>query len=178
MLRVAILSVGRAKGALAAPIAEYESRVSRYLSFESHEIKEESAAGGRSPIQVVEEEGIRLLARLPERYELVALHRTGRPWSSEELASYLEALGNRSLPGAAFAIGGAFGLSEQLLKRATHLISLSAMTLPHELARLVCTEQLYRAGTILRGEPYHKAPLNEQAGDPRSASRLHRRGGR
>jgi 23S rRNA (pseudouridine1915-N3)-methyltransferase len=176
-MRVAILSVGRVKGPLAQPIAEYESRIAHYFSFVAHEIKEESASGGRSPHQVVEEEGNRLLARLPERYELVALHRTGRQWSSEELASYLEALGNRSLPGAAFVIGGAFGLSEQVLKRSAHLLSLSAMTLPHELARLVCTEQLYRAGTILRGEPYHKAPL---AGldDPGQTPRSQRRGSR
>ena len=53
-------------------------------------------------------------------------------------------------------IGGAYGLSPQVLERADRKLSLSAMTLPHELARLVITEQLYRAGTILRGEPYHK----------------------
>ena len=61
-----------------------------------------------------------------------------------------------ALPGIGFIIGGAFGLGEAVLSRARHHLSLSDMTLPHEMARLVLAEQLYRAGTILRGEPYHK----------------------
>ena len=62
----------------------------------------------------------------------------------------------RSSAGVAFVIGGAFGLGDAVLSRSRRQLSLSAMTLPHEMARLVLAEQLYRAGTILRGEPYHK----------------------
>ena len=155
-MRIVLLSVGRVKGPVADVVADFESRAARYFSLEAREVKEEPATRGRTVEQVLASEGERLLARLPAGYELVALHRTGRPWSSEQLASYLEAAGVRAAPGIAFAIGGAYGLSDELLSRATHLLSLSAMTFPHDLARLLLAEQIYRAGTILRREPYHK----------------------
>ncbi|MBW3629770.1 MAG: 23S rRNA (pseudouridine(1915)-N(3))-methyltransferase RlmH [Gemmatimonadetes bacterium] len=156
-MRVILLSVGKLRGLFADPVGEFETRVARYFAFEAVEVKEEPATRSRSAEQVMNEEGRRLLARLPPGYDLVALHRKGRFWSSDQLATYLQGLADRAAPGVAFAIGGAFGLSDEVLGRATHLLSLSAMTLPHEMARLVCTEQIYRAGTILRGEPYHKA---------------------
>ena len=76
---------------------------------------------------------------------------------SRELAGYLEGHAVRSSAGAAFVIGGAFGLDASVVTKARRTLSLSALTLPHEMARLVLAEQLYRAGTIVRGEPYHKA---------------------
>jgi 23S rRNA (pseudouridine1915-N3)-methyltransferase len=155
-VKVALIVVGRIRGDLAAPIEEFEARARRYFSFEVSEVREETASRGRSPAQVMEEEGKRLLARLPTGAEVVALDREGKQWGSVRLARYLEELSIRSSPGVAFLIGGAFGLSPEVLARANHLLSLSALTLPHELARLVIAEQLYRAGTILRGEPYHK----------------------
>lgn len=157
-MKVSLVSVGRPRPPLADAIAQYESRIGHYFSFETHEVKEGGKRG--DPVaRVVDEEGERLLARVPRQNEVVALHRPGRPWSSERLASYLSEAALRSLPGVTFVIGGAFGLSRTVIDRADQLISLSAMTLPHELARLLLTEQIYRAGTILRGEPYHKGPL-------------------
>lgn len=155
-MKVMTIAVGRPKGELAAPIALYEERASRYFSFEAIEVKEHRARQGKAR-QAMEEEGRRLLARAPAGVELVALHRGGRAWSSEQLASYLRELAIRASPGAAFLIGGAFGLSDEVLQRADRRLSLSAFTMPHELARLVLAEQIYRAGTIARGEPYHKA---------------------
>jgi len=157
-MKVAIVCVGRPRGALARAIEEYEVRIGRYFSLDVVEVKE---AGGpsRTVDRRVAEEGERLLARVPGQHELVALHRPGKPWSSEELAQHLANAALRSVPGVSFVIGGAFGLSTAVLERAAFHVSLSAMTLPHELARLVLTEQIYRAGTIQRGEPYHKAPL-------------------
>lgn len=157
-MKVVLVSVGRLRGALAEPVAAMEERVGRYFSFESVEVKEEPAGRGRPPEQVMGEEGARLLARVPHGCEVVALDRLGRGWSSLDLSRYLEELALRSAAGAAFLIGGALGLSEAVIERADHRLSLSPLTLPHELARLVLTEQLYRAGTILRGEPYHKGP--------------------
>lgn len=155
-MKIALLVVGRIRGVLAAPVQEFESRASRYFPLEVVEVREESASRGRAIEQVMHEEGRRLLARIPAGAEVVALHRKGVAWGSVRLARHLEEMAVRSSPGVAFLIGGAFGLSEEVLDRADHLLSLSAFTLPHDLARLLIAEQLYRAGTILRGEPYHK----------------------
>lgn len=154
-MKVMLLAVGRPKGELAGPIAMYEERARRYFSFETVEVKEFRSRRGEAT-RAMEEEGRSLLARVPPGVELVALHREGRPWSSVRLAEYLAELSVRASPGAAFVIGGAFGLSDEILRRADHKLSLSALTMPHELARLVLAEQIYRAGTIARGEPYHK----------------------
>lgn len=156
-MRVVLLAVGRVRGSLSAPIAEYEQRVRHYYALEVAEVKEQPSNRANGPEQVRAEEGRRLLARVPAGHEVVALHREGKGWSSERLTEYLAELALRSAAGASFLIGGAFGLSDEVLHRADHLLSLSDFTLPHEMARLVLTEQLYRAGTIARGEPYHKA---------------------
>jgi 23S rRNA (pseudouridine1915-N3)-methyltransferase len=155
-MKLFLLAVGRSRGAIADAIADYESRVKRYFAFEAGEVKEEAFRRAGDAARVRDEEGKRLLARVPPGVDLVALHETGKQWSSQQLAGWLAELGVRGSPGAAFVIGGAYGLSDEVLARARHQLSLSAFTLPHELARLVLTEQLYRAATINRGEPYHK----------------------
>jgi 23S rRNA (pseudouridine1915-N3)-methyltransferase len=155
-VKVQLVAVGRMRGPAAAATAEYEQRLRRYFSFEPHEVREEAMRQGGTPKRVRDEEGKRLLARVAGGLEVVALDREGCSWSSLELARYLSDLALHGRAGAAFVIGGAYGLSDAVLGAATHRLSLSAMTLPHELARLVLTEQLYRAGTIARGEPYHK----------------------
>ncbi len=76
--------------------------------------------------------------------------------NSRELARYLEQRALTASAGVAFIIGGAYGLGNDVLAQTQRKLSLSPMTLPHQVARLVLAEQLYRAGTILRGEPYHK----------------------
>lgn len=155
-MKVTVISVGRVRGDLAGAVAEYEKRAGRYFQFEAVEVREHPARGSDIG-RVMDEEGKRLLARVPAGFELVALHREGKGWSSERLAAYFSDLALRAVTGVAFVIGGAFGLSDEVLSRADHRLSLSDLTLPHEMARLVLTEQIYRAGTIARGEPYHKA---------------------
>ncbi len=142
---------------MAAPIAEYEKRVGRYFSFTAHEVKGETARGGVAAGRVTREEGQRLLGRVPDATELFALDEDGQQWSSEELARYLGRLSLEGSPGATFVIGGAYGLSDEVRERSRQRLSLSSFTFPHELARLLLAEQLYRAGTILRNEPYHKS---------------------
>jgi 23S rRNA (pseudouridine1915-N3)-methyltransferase len=151
-----VVAVGRVRGALEAAVAEYEERAARYWKFEVAEV--EAGAPGRNPpaARVMEAEGARILPRIPEGFVVFALTRSGKGIGSRALASALEEAGVRSRPGVAFVLGGAFGLDASVLGRADRRISLSAMTLPHEMARLVLAEQLYRAGTLLRGEPYHK----------------------
>ncbi|HEX5726071.1 MAG TPA: 23S rRNA (pseudouridine(1915)-N(3))-methyltransferase RlmH [Longimicrobiaceae bacterium] len=155
-MKLLLLAVGKARGAVGEAVAGYEARLRHYFAFESIEVKEEPYRREGDAARVRDEEGKRLLAKVPAGAELVALHEAGKQWTSEQLARYLSDLALRAGPGAAFALGGAYGLADEVLRRAGHTLSLSAMTLPHELARLVLTEQLYRAGTIARGEPYHK----------------------
>ena len=100
-------------------------------------------------------EGARLRERASGGAELVALDRTGAPWTSEELARRLRRWRDDARP-VAFLIGGSEGLDPGLVADCRHRWSLGALTLPHELARVVVLEQLYRGFTILRGEPYHK----------------------
>lgn len=155
-MKVLVAAVGQVKGILAGAVSEYEERAGRYWKLETAEV--DAGAPGRdpSPDRVMEAEGERLLSRIPEGFEIVALTRGGKPMGSRNLAAYLQEHGLHSRKGVAFVLGGAYGLAPEVLNRAAGRLSLSSMTLPHEMARLVLAEQLYRAGTILRGEPYHK----------------------
>ncbi|MEO9020394.1 MAG: 23S rRNA (pseudouridine(1915)-N(3))-methyltransferase RlmH [Gemmatimonadaceae bacterium] len=155
-----IAAVGRPKDqALAAAIREYEARATRYWPLESMEVKAEradpSAAPASSSAAVRAREGERIRQRVGDRALIIACDASGVSMTSEKFAMWLqsEREGARDV---AFLIGGAFGLDETLLDGAHKRLSLAPWTLPHELARLVLAEQLYRAGTILRGEPYHK----------------------
>jgi 23S rRNA (pseudouridine1915-N3)-methyltransferase len=161
-VKVQLVAVGKVRGPLAASIQEYEARVRHYFPFQASEVREEPARRQTPAAQVMREEGKRLLARVAPGLEIVALHRGGAAWTSERLSRYLAQLAVQAQPGAAFLIGGAYGLSDEVLGSAQRLLSLSAFTLPHELARLVLAEQLYRAGTIARGEPYHKASATDE----------------
>jgi 23S rRNA (pseudouridine1915-N3)-methyltransferase len=155
-LKVRIVAVGRPGRLLAEAIAEYERRASRYWSLDVAEVKEERAHKGTPDDTIRNAEAERILQRVPDGFELIALTRTGDAWSSTRLSQYLQQLGVQGSAGVAFVIGGAIGLGDAVLKRATRQLRISDFTLPHELARLVIAEQLYRAGTIARNEPYHK----------------------
>lgn len=154
-MNVTIAAIGRPSRLLASAIQEYETRASRYWKLDVAELKAERASN-RPITEVRTAEGERLRGAVPDRCDMVALTRSGEAWTSERLAKYLNDMAVGGFPGATFLIGGAYGLDRQLLRDARHRISLSPMTMPHELARLVLAEQLYRAGTIVRGEPYHK----------------------
>jgi 23S rRNA (pseudouridine1915-N3)-methyltransferase len=154
-VKVTLVCVGRPRAPLKAAIDNYEARLSHYFRFQALETKEGRPRGSQTAT-IVAAEGDRILALLPEQSEVVALHPGGTPWSSEELASHLAGAAVGGTPGLTFVIGGAHGLASAVLKRVDRLLSLSPMTFPHELARLILAEQLYRAGTINRGEPYHK----------------------
>lgn len=158
MIRVLVVAVGRIRTpGLADAVAEYEGRAGRYFRFEAIEVPAASLPDERAD-EARASEGEALLARLPDAVKPVALTRRGKAWSTRDLAKRMAEAQTYGLGGFAFLLGGAHGLDEAVLGRAAHRVSLSGMTLPHELARLVITEQIYRAGTILRGEPYHKGP--------------------
>ncbi len=152
-----MLAVGAPKlPGLAAAIRDYESRISHYFKFEVIEIRPQRITPGVDRRSVVDKESESLLAQIPAGLEIVAVDERGVSLSSEQLADYLDELAVLGRPGVAFLIGGPLGLSEFLRRKADRVLSLSSFTLPHELARLVLSEQIYRAGTIQRGEPYHK----------------------
>lgn len=155
-MKLLVAAVGQVKGSLAAAVSEYEERARRYWKLETVEV--DSGAPGRdpSPGRVMDAEAERLLSRIPEGLEVVAMTRVGKSMGSRALAAYLQEHAVHGSRGVAFVLGGAFGLGRTVLERAARRLSLSTMTLPHEMARLVLAEQLYRAGTIVRGEPYHK----------------------
>ena len=158
-MRVTVLCVGGVKGRLAPAIQEYEERAGHYWRFQVREV--EAGLGKRAkidPQEVRSAEGARLLAVLPREGDVVALSREGKAMSSRDLAGLLEDRALRSVPEVTFVIGGAFGLGDEVLNRSAVRLALSALTLPHEVARLVLAEQLYRAGTISRNQPYHKGP--------------------
>lgn len=154
-MRVLVTAVGKPRGeGLAAAIRDYEARAARYWPLEIHEVREESARAASADL-VRDREGNRLLEEIPAAAELVACDVTGTAMSSEAFARWLQ--GRREAAhDVAFVIGGAYGLAREVVARARTRLSLAGWTLPHELARLVLAEQLYRAGTIVRGEPYHK----------------------
>lgn len=156
-MRVTVVVVGRPPSDLASLIDDYEGRARRYWKFEVFEVAGGAGGGGHQDEgKVRAAEARRIREKIPKGSEVWALTRGGREWSSPELARELEERALRSVPGVALLIGGAFGLDSDLLGEARERISLSRMTLPHGLARLFLAEQLYRAGTILRNEPYHK----------------------
>ena len=149
-MKVLVLAVGKPRALLAPAIREYQARAGRYFPFDVIELPLSKGEGGR------EAEAGRLLGRVPEGFDVVALTREGRRMSSRGLARYLEALGLHRRPGVAFLVGGPHGLADSVLARADHRLSLSAMSLPRDMARLLLAEQIYRAGTLIRGQPYHK----------------------
>ena len=154
-MRFVVAVVGKPRDAdLAGAIREYESRAGRYWPLEVHEVREEPARSGSTDL-VREREGERLLAAISPNAQIVACDVTGRAMSSEQFAQWLQQARERAVD-VALLIGGAFGLGHVVRRRATTLLALAPWTMPHELARLVLAEQLYRAGTIVRGEPYHK----------------------
>ena len=137
--------MGKAKDRdLRSLLEDYYSRIGRYAKLEEIELRDGNEADVSG----------RLDRSIPDRSRVVALEVDGQAMSSRELANWLGRAENDSIQTVAFMIGGAYGLPKEISNRADLRLSLSAMTLPHRRARLVLAEQLYRAFSISRGEPY------------------------
>ncbi|MDQ3034845.1 MAG: 23S rRNA (pseudouridine(1915)-N(3))-methyltransferase RlmH [Myxococcota bacterium] len=144
-MKIAIVAVGRVKErGLRDAIDEYEKRIGRYAKIEEIELED-----GRD----VELEA-RFRKAIPARARTVALEVEGQRMTSEKLARWVEQCEIGAVPVVAFLIGGSYGLPKSVSAGADLRLSMSDMTLPHRLARLVLAEQIYRAFTILRNEPY------------------------
>jgi 23S rRNA (pseudouridine1915-N3)-methyltransferase len=154
-MRIVIAVVGKPRdAALAAAIREYEARAARYWPLDIREVREESSRSAPTA-QVRSREAERLVGTLPPGAHVVLCEEGGLTMTSEGFASWLQRQ-REDARDVAFVIGGAYGLGDPVRARAATRLSLGPWTLPHELARLVLAEQLYRAGTIVRREPYHK----------------------
>jgi 23S rRNA (pseudouridine1915-N3)-methyltransferase len=157
MLRIKVIVVDRTReGFIREGVSLYLDRVRHYAPIEWLEVKPAKSPKGRPEEDILAEESANLLKRVSPRDYTVSLDRTGKTRTSEELARWLETLTQKGTECAAFLIGGPLGLSKEAISGSREVLSLSSMTLTHEMARLVLLEQLYRAFTILKGEKYHK----------------------
>lgn len=153
-MRWTLIAVGKPK---AGPLREAEAHYrQRLVALRPLQVREVPEAPTRDVAAARRLEGQALLQACPEGAALVALTEHGATLSSSAFAQRLEAWEREGGRGLAFVLGGAHGLDEEVLARASWKLSLSPMTFPHELARVMLCEQLYRAEQIRRGTPYHK----------------------
>jgi 23S rRNA (pseudouridine1915-N3)-methyltransferase len=163
-MRIHLIAVGtRMPGWVAQGYHEYARRLPPQCALELREVEAARQSANASPARRRAEEGERLLAAVPARAAVVALDETGESWATADLAERLrDWLGSGADLG--LLVGGADGLSPACLGRAERRWSLSALTLPHMLVRVVVAEQIYRAWSLLSGHPYHRAAT--RASDP------------
>lgn len=158
-VQIKVVCVGRAKGAFKELSDEYEKRIRRYAGLELCEVEEAKYRGSPSDAeieQLLKREALAIRRALEGRWRVVVLDAGGTAMDSVRFARRLEEFAVSGEGAVAFVIGGSLGLDGALKTGADIRLSLSAMTLPHQLARVVLLEQLYRAFAIMRGEPYHK----------------------
>ena len=154
-MRICLLTVGKTDaGWVREGLETYSSRLSRYVPFSVNEIPELKNASSLSKAQVKEKEGELILSRVTAKDTVILLDAKGKEYSSSEFAKEVEKLisGGKNI---VFVIGGAFGFSDAVYARSDGKVSLSRMTFTHQMVRAIFVEQLYRAFTIIKGEPYH-----------------------
>lgn len=159
-MQITVITVGKLKEKfLKKGIEEYAKRLGAYTKFNIIEVNDEHAPESLSQAemnQVKDVEGERILARISDRDYVYALDLAGKERTSEEFAREIEDKMVHGQSHITFVIGGSLGLSEKVLDRSQAQISFGKMTYPHQLMRLILTEQIYRAFKIIRNEPYHK----------------------
>jgi 23S rRNA (pseudouridine1915-N3)-methyltransferase len=159
-MKITILCVGKIRESYwEAAIAEYMKRLTRYCKPEIVQVADEKTPDDASDNlnrQILEKEGDRLLAKLPDDAYIITLEIGGTPLSSVAFSEKIQKLGVAGVSHICFVIGGSLGLDPRISKQADFKLSFSAMTFPHQLMRVILTEQIYRAYRIIFGEPYHK----------------------
>ena len=141
---------------LGAVTDRYLNRIKHFFPIEVIEVKPERGRQHLDDPSIMRAQSARLMAAIPDRGYTVVLDERGQSLDSLKFAKWLERLTIDSPNGVNFVVGGDVGLDESIKRRADKLLSLSAMTLPHVLARVVLVEQIYRACTLMRNIPYHK----------------------
>jgi 23S rRNA (pseudouridine1915-N3)-methyltransferase len=156
-VRIRFLFLGRSdESEYAKAVERYVARIGRFATCEVTVVRGEKPGERPDVARILKKEGERLLAALAPRDLLVLADEGGKARTSEEFARDLRRWLDASPSAVAFAVGGAFGLDPALRARARDILSLSRMTLPHQLARVVLTEQVYRATATLSGVAYSK----------------------
>lgn len=157
-MKIRLLCVGKIKERyLQQTIDEYLKRLRSYTSIEYTELKAETRKKTEEDYQVKQREFERIHKIIRPRDFVIALDEHGTQYSSSEFSEYISRYQSRGdVKQVVFVTGGATGFSHEFLQRADHIMSLSKMTFPHQLCRLIFIEQLYRAYTIIAGESYHK----------------------
>lgn len=155
-MKIELLLTGKTDSAWIKDGAElYINRLKHYTALSIREIPELKKTAGLSISQIKEREGELILKNIKESDYLILLDENGKLFSSEEFAQKIEKATIRGIKCTVFVVGGAYGFSEQVYSRADEKISLSKMTFSHQMVRVIFLEQLYRAYTIIKGEPYH-----------------------
>ena len=156
-MRLTLISVGKnAEPFVRDACADYAARIRRYADLVLTVVPEERVAAAGKKDFILREEGRRIRGKIPPAALRIALDERGRNFTSEAFSRLLEGWMATGVRGAAFLLGGAYGLDETLKEEADVRLSLSPLTLTHGMARMVLLEQLYRAFTLIRKEPYHK----------------------
>jgi len=155
-LKIKLIQVGKTtEKYLLEGIEKYNKRINRYTSFEIVTIPELKNTKKLSQEQQKQEEGILIAKKLSNSDFLILLDEKGKTYKSTDFAKLIEQKAIQSTKQLIFVIGGPYGFSEEIYQRANSKLSLSAMTFSHQLIRLLFLEQLYRAHTIIKKEPYH-----------------------
>ena len=155
-MKILLLGIGKTESrTLQDGVADYSTRVANYHNFETRFLATLKNAASLSHEEIKSREAKLILAEVAEGDHVVLLDEQGVERASVQFAKFLQGEMNAGRKRLVFVIGGAFGSSDELKKRANTTLSLSKMTLTHDMVRLVFVEQLYRAFTILAGEKYH-----------------------
>lgn len=155
-MNIKLIAIGKTDNkSLQSLIDDYTKRLSFYIKFELEIIPDIKNVKNLSEAQQKDKEGELILSKLSATDQLVLLDENGTTFSSIEFSDYLQKKMNAGIKTVVFAIGGPYGFSEEIYKKAQGKISLSAMTFSHQMVRLFVIEQLYRGFTILKNEPYH-----------------------
>lgn len=154
-MKITFVAVGQVKKpSIGEASADYLKRIRRYAPVDIVEVKDEGASLKMPREDVLRKEAQRILSALGQGGYIVVLADTGSSMTSAAFSKFIEGLMNQGRKNVSFVVGGAYGLHKDVYDTADLVLSLSAMTLPHDLARLFLYEQVYRAFTIMRGEPY------------------------
>ncbi|GAA5399248.1 23S rRNA (pseudouridine(1915)-N(3))-methyltransferase RlmH [Streptococcus uberis] len=159
-MKIKIICVGKIKEKyLKDGIAEYQKRLSRFTQFEIIELADEKTPEKASQAEnekIMEKEANRILSKIGNRDYVIALAIEGKQYASEEFSQFVTDITIQGFSDITFIIGGSLGLHSKIKQKGHALISFGRLTLPHQLMRLVLTEQIYRAFMIQEGSPYHK----------------------